>query len=234
MTGNHRQWIFDRLAEALKAAPPAAPERPEPRPLSPDPADDPWPGLEAAVREVAGEFHLVKSAEEALELAAQLCDRHRAAPDTAPRAALWDCPLFDDLGLDRGLTERGVATILPHLSEDAKAATAACDLGFTGADAVLADSGCVVVRARSATPRSVSLLPPVHVAFVNRRDLIAGLDSLPGTIKAMADEQGLLPSGIHLITGPSRTADIELVLILGVHGPKTVHVVGLDFDPSGD
>ncbi len=107
-------------------------------------------------------------------------------------------------------------------------------VGVTGADYGLAESGTLVLLARPARPRSGSLLPPVHVALLREDRILVDLfDLLPrlGTCAETPSARGerrrldVLPTGLVLATGPSRSADIEMSLAVGVHGPGTVHVV---------
>jgi L-lactate dehydrogenase complex protein LldG len=97
---------------------------------------------------------------------------------------------------------------------------AECDLGVTGVDAALPETGTLVLRSAPDRPRVVSLLPRVHLAVLRPAALRADLH------QAFADVQG---DGYSVfVTGPSRTADIELTLTLGVHGPKSLYVWLLD------
>ena len=94
-------------------------------------------------------------------------------------------------------------------------------LGITGAQAALADTGSVGLVHGKGRARLVSLLPPVHVALVS-------VDRLHATLAAVfAAEPDLLRAAANVVfvTGPSRTADIEMTLTRGVHGPRIVHVV---------
>lgn len=94
-------------------------------------------------------------------------------------------------------------------------------VGITGAHAALADTGTVVLVHGEGRPRLASLLPPVHIALV-------GVDRLHATLGALwAREPDMLrqAANVVLVTGPSRTADIEMTLTRGVHGPRFVHVV---------
>ena len=84
----------------------------------------------------------------------------------------------------------------------------------------IAETGSVAVRARPEEPRSLSLLPPVHVVVADRSQLVPDLFDLFAALASAG-----LPSGLALITGPSKTGDIELRLVTGVHGPGEVHVV---------
>lgn len=95
---------------------------------------------------------------------------------------------------------------------------ATADLGITGARAGVALTGSIVVDAGRARGRTASLLPPVHLALLAADALVA----TPGdSWRAMAEP---MPSNVVQITGPSRSADIELILTIGVHGPRTFMV----------
>jgi L-lactate dehydrogenase complex protein LldG len=83
----------------------------------------------------------------------------------------------------------------------------------------LADTGSVVLAASPDEPRAASLLPNVHVTLVSEDVILPGLDEL---FTAVGDD---LPSSLAIVTGPSRSADIEQLLTVGVHGPGEVHVV---------
>lgn len=98
---------------------------------------------------------------------------------------------------------------------------ATADIGITGADYALAATGTLVMLASKENPRKYSLLPPVHIAVVDERKLLASVDELFTIVRMPAD----MTSSMVLITGPSRTADIEQILVRGVHGPGELHVV---------
>lgn len=123
----------------------------------------------------------------------------------------------------------GVANLLTGLGVDVVelgdvAATATADLGITGAAYGIALTGSLVVDSTRAGARTASLLPPIHLALL-RRD---GLLPTPGDLFRHLDERipDGLPSNLVLITGPSRSADIELQLTVGVHGPRKL-IIGL-------
>jgi L-lactate dehydrogenase complex protein LldG len=82
----------------------------------------------------------------------------------------------------------------------------------------------VIVACRPEDPRSVGLLPPVHIAVAQRRQLLPDLFDLFAAYSANGTLPSL-PSCLSVITGPSKTGDIELRLVTGVHGPGEVHVV---------
>lgn len=102
----------------------------------------------------------------------------------------------------------------------------ACDAGLSAAQWGIAESGTLVLESAAERHRLVSLVPPVHVA------VLLGSTILPGLGDALEALDGAAASrAVTLITGPSRTADIELELVVGVHGPRALHVVVLE-EPS--
>jgi L-lactate dehydrogenase complex protein LldG len=124
------------------------------------------------------------------------------------------------------LAERGI-TSLPGVRSgitDREELTSVCatvDIGITSADYALADTGTLVMLASPHEARLVSLLPPAHLAVVPKDRILTGLDELFTLLPKPADAT----SSMVLITGPSRTADIEQILVRGVHGPGQITVV---------
>jgi len=91
--------------------------------------------------------------------------------------------------------------------------------GVSEASWGLADTGSVVLLSSAEEPRARSLLPPVHVSLLHEDRILPGLAEL---FEELGDD---LPSSVAIVTGPSRSADIEQRLVVGVHGPGEVHVV---------
>lgn len=104
-----------------------------------------------------------------------------------------------------------------------KDASASAGLGVTGAIAGLATTGTVVQHSGRAGGRTASLLPPVHLCVLPASRIVA---STAEVLRHLGAQQ--LPSNVALITGPSRSGDIEQIIALGVHGPLEVRVVVLD------
>ena len=100
----------------------------------------------------------------------------------------------------------------------------ASDIGVTGVDYAISETGTCVIIPRAGVSRLVSLLPPVHIALVEKGQVLPSLDEL-FTLRRDDFVNGNLGSYMNLITGPSRSADIEYKLITGVHGPGEVHMV---------
>jgi len=129
------------------------------------------------------------------------------------KATAWETPSLRQLGITEILNSLGVELVSPNAS---KHEMALCDLGITEADYLLPETGTLVLQSSFEKPRAVSLLPRVHLAIVRPEMLRADLHQVFAEAK---DHHYLV-----FITGPSRTADIELTVTLGVHGPKNLYV----------
>ena len=99
----------------------------------------------------------------------------------------------------------------------------ACDAGITACDALVAQTGSVLVTSRSIGGRALTVLPPHHVVIARREQLVADLPAAFALVKSRYAPD--YPSMISFITGPSRTGDIERILVLGAHGPKKLTVL---------
>ena len=99
------------------------------------------------------------------------------------------------------------------------------DIGVTGVDYVIAETGTCVILPRKGVSRLTSLVPPVHVAVVEKGQVLETRDDLFALKRQELLEKGDWGSYMSFITGPSRTADIEQTLTIGVHGPGEVHIV---------
>jgi L-lactate utilization protein LutC len=142
------------------------------------------------------------------------------------RRVLLGCePVLERLDLARVLREQDCEVTLTSelLSTNGRERFFAADIAVTGVDYLIAATGSIAMQSRTQQPRFASLLPQVHVAVALYEQLLPDLFDLFDRL----DPQ-LLPSCITLITGPSKTGDIELRLVTGVHGPGEVHVVLLD------
>ncbi|UCC38930.1 MAG: LUD domain-containing protein [Candidatus Aminicenantes bacterium] len=104
------------------------------------------------------------------------------------------------------------------------------NLGISGANLAVAESGTLVIISNEGNARLVTSLPPVHVALVTTEKFVETLEQATSIIKALTiASSGLkLTSYVSFITGPSRTTDIEKELVIGVHGPQEVHIIILD------
>ena len=135
--------------------------------------------------------------------------------------SIWDTDYFKGIGLKKLLRDNGLKTV----TAKSKNRIAKADIGITGADYIIADTGTLVLLTDAKKPRSFSLLPPVHLAIVNKNNFVFDINVLFAILKHRLDTDLEIPSCMTFITGPSRTADIELNLTLGVHGPKELYVL---------
>ena len=95
------------------------------------------------------------------------------------------------------------------------------DVGITTAQAAIAETGTLVLDSSRERNRLVSLVPPVHIAIVDASSIFQTL----GEALAFIHQDGNISPAVTFITGPSRTADIELTLTIGVHGPQELYVI---------
>jgi L-lactate dehydrogenase complex protein LldG len=102
------------------------------------------------------------------------------------------------------------------------------DAGVTAAAAGIADTGTLLLRPGADEPRTLSLVPPVHVAVLHASTLYA---SLTAALRALAP-QADMPANLLLVSGPSKTADIQQTLAYGAHGPKALVVVVVHDRPA--
>src|SRR2546421_4243424 len=133
------------------------------------------------------------------------------------RIALSDAPLVSELA--RGVAAEEVQ-ICPPVSE-----LFSCDVGVTMAQAAVAETGTLILESEKERHRLVSLLPPTHIAIVRSNDICL---TIGDALKRLRGRKEEMSRAITFITGPSRTADIELTLTVGVHGPKELYVIVLD------
>jgi L-lactate dehydrogenase complex protein LldG len=135
--------------------------------------------------------------------------------------ALPASKLLDPLEVAPQLRAAGITA---HRWDDLTAdAVYEIDAGVTDVYAAVAETGSLVVRASPQHGRVLSLVPPIHIAIVQPRDLVGDLLDLMRKL-----EREGTTSGTTVITGPSKTTDIEGNLVVGVHGPGQVHVLLLE------
>ena len=194
-----------------------------------------WPQALERFREefelVAGVFHRVANMDEVPGVIGRIAQERRATSVLS-----WH-PGALGLDLRASLGAAGFSvTVAPEGDPDGAAreshrgAAARAEIGVTGVDWALAETGTLVLVSGRGRPRSTSLLPATHVAVFGRDRLVESLDQLGVMLEGLHVNPALSMSGavINFITGPSRTADIELTLTRGVNGPKEVHAIFVD------
>lgn len=108
------------------------------------------------------------------------------------------------------------------LNIDVRTARADDPIGITGVYCALAETGTLMLLSSPATHAATSLLPETHIALVPASRIVRCMEDAWDLLRA---EHGKLPRQVAFVSGPSRTADIEMTLVLGIHGPYRVHII---------
>jgi L-lactate dehydrogenase complex protein LldG len=148
-------------------------------------------------------------------------------PDAVARylGALQLSPLLADQKATTGVCWPALADLdwaRAGLAIEARPATGNDRLGISGTFCAIAETGTLVVLSGADTPTGTTLLPDTHVAVVRRERIVAGMEEAFALVRR---ECGAMPRAINMISGPSRTGDIEQTIVLGAHGPYRVHIL---------
>jgi L-lactate dehydrogenase complex protein LldG len=220
----NREIILSRIREALKVVAPhpadggdtaGAPPLPaSPQKWLPPTGETLEEHIELFRRNAEGlmvEFHACANLGEAIQHVKNL------AASGWKKIGRHSGELTDAVARELGLTE--VRTDGGYAVNDLES----CDAGLTECEALVAQTGSVLVSAPGAGGRALSVLPPHHVVLARRQQVTPDL----GTALQHVQEKfkGQFPSFLSFISGPSRTGDIERILVLGAHGPKKLTVL---------
>ncbi len=234
-----RAEFFSRISAEMVKTRGLFPARTAPRPADPRAVADTirrelaerWPAaLERFRREferVGGVFYRVAAFADVPQVVAGIAREREVR-----RLVAWDARALGG-DLLSALEARGLDPVaMPpgEVSAEERArlrrVVADAELGLTGADLAIAETGTLVLRSGAGRPRSTSLLPPCHIAVFDRAALVESLGQAGVVLELWHREEPPGTGGaVNFITGPSRTADIELTLTRGVHGPKEVHAI---------
>ena len=162
-----------------------------------------------ALQNLNGKTYVAPGGQDACRYVFEITQGREAVASNAPFLA--ECGITGLAGVRSGVSDR----------LELRELCARAPVGITSADYALAETGTLVMLSSQEEARMVSLLPPVHVAVVPVERLLTGLDELLTLLPVPSRRT----SSMVLITGPSRTADIEQILVRGVHGPGQIHVV---------
>jgi L-lactate dehydrogenase complex protein LldG len=169
---------------------------------------------------------------------------HRIAPDAkletfvekvlsvgeSCSVALSDGCAIRDSGLREWLTNSGIE-VLSTLSDsqtsqkDYVRKLLDARIGITQVDYAIAETGTLVLISGAEQHRLLSLVPPVHICLLHARQIVPTLGSVLTRLEQRFATGDITPRAVTMITGPSRTADIEHTLTMGVHGPVALHVL---------
>jgi L-lactate dehydrogenase complex protein LldG len=168
--------------------------------------------MTARLEALSGRVVRVKTVQAAGAWVAEALANRTAIASNAP--FLEACGVTRIPGIQSGVTDR----------DKLRQHCATVDVGISSADYALADTGTLVMLSSQNEARMISLLPPAHIAVLPVTRILTGLDELLSVVPNAAS----VTSSMVLITGPSRTADIEQILVRGVHGPGQLTAVLVD------
>jgi L-lactate dehydrogenase complex protein LldG len=199
-----------------------------PPPFVHPPHDDLLAQFASELAKLEGFPHRCADVSEALDSIRTILQRHQATGVVA-----WDLDQIGLPGLDTLFAELGVRALDGDIIGPKRAARLQAIepalVCISGAHAGIAESGTLVLRSGKGRGRLASLIAPVHIALLRRAQIVRGLGA---ALALLAQQHGpdlfVDSSNLTLISGPSRTGDIELTLTLGVHGPREIHVVLID------
>ena len=208
---NSREVILEKIRSGLgRTSGQPVPPPPPVRIAIPDvPVEQRIQTMFEKIEALAGKTYLAASKEGARDYVAKLVEGRDGVCSNDP--FLSECGITALPNIASGLTDR----------EELRAHCATRAVGVTSATYTLSDTGTLVMMFGEAEARLVSLLPPVHCAVVPRQRILTGLDEFLSLHPQPVEDR----SSTVFITGPSRTADIEQILVRGVHGPGEIHVV---------
>ena len=229
----NEQEFLARVSQRLARRSPAEAGRPQWQRPAPIPAVGPEDPEALAARfqeeleRLSGKCYRVASAAEVAPLIISIL---KANGLTGGSIVRWNDPTLEGLGLDEALTAAGF-TVTPFAhGEPGRPQVELAErsvAGITGVDAAIAETGTLVMGSsrigEAGAPgrgRTVSLLPPIHFAVVRKEHFVYTAVQVFRRLAA-----GPMPSQVIFASGPSRSADIENDLSIGVHGPGQVHVV---------
>ena len=180
-----------------------------------------FPEFEKRAQAAAAEIFRVKTAVEAQEIVSNLVKF-----TNAKKVVVADSQLQQAAGINNKLESMGVTvyTDIVDISEHAETA----DIGISTIEFGIAETGSVCMDGYAFESRLVSMLPPLHIAFMNSNHVVLGITEAFDIISKVYDN-----GYISFITGPSRTSDIERVLTIGVHGPSRFVVIAIDEEVAG-
>ena len=170
------------------------------------------------VERVKGVVHAAESEDDARHILRELLTSHNVV-----RATMWDERYMPLPNVEATLSELNIARVQ---GDNESVATA--EAGITGADWAIAATGTLVLSSGAGRSRMASLLPPMHIAVVTTDQLVPRLEDYIAAQRADRVEIFRTSSNVTLITGCSRTSDIEMQPVFGVHGPLELHIILID------
>ncbi len=188
---------------------------PKPRRREPERIEDPPARFIEELEALGGHGKRVEGLKEARDYVVAL-----AREREAKLLARWDVEMLEALGADEPLREAGLEVALWRGLSDFREVSGKADIGLSTAAWAIAETGSLVLEHGPGRGRTVTLLPPSYVAVLPAQKV---LRTVPEAIGKYAGNA--LPANVCFHTGPSRSGDIEMSLVVGMHGPGDVHVL---------
>jgi L-lactate dehydrogenase complex protein LldG len=221
-TSKAKQEIFERIRSAQRRAAPGAVDEAEARDYlaqhSPGPQPAAYGDRLAQFRAMAERMSSTVESIGSLHEAPPAVARYLAGQGIAPQAVVW--PALRELPWS-------AAGIAAEFRPPRRDESAGSDLvGITGSFCAIAETGTLVLLSSPESPASTHLLPETHVALVAADRVV---DTMEDAFELLRRERGgvdrMMPRAVNMVSGPSRTGDIEQTIVLGAHGPYRVHIL---------
>lgn len=225
---NSRDKILKKLRDARQPFPDAPPRPARYLPVTSIEDTSPDGMLErfrVELEKLSGELFVVEGDDAARDCVLDLLKSHEAE-----RITSWHFKHIPIPKLYTAIKDEGLIVDYPNIHDAEKRAGAIenlekAEVGLTGVDAVAATTGTLILSMGEGKGRIPSVLPPVHIAIAELDQFVPRIEDWLAKVRASGDTVLTDSSNILFISGPSRTADIEKQLVLGVHGPKRLQVV---------
>ncbi|HPK53885.1 MAG TPA: lactate utilization protein [Smithellaceae bacterium] len=173
--------------------------------------------FKAKAEAVGGEVHAFSGKKEALSFILDFLQQESVAEVNGAKALWAECPFLQET--EKEEISRKVCGVGFKIGREA---AASAKIGISQMDWAIADTGTLVQNSTAVDQRLVSTLPDIHIAIISARKI------LPDLATALSRMSPADAAYLTFITGPSRTADIERVLTIGVHGPERLVIVLVD------
>jgi len=220
-TSRAREEIFRRIRSAQSRSAPNAEDRAaaadylERHPAGPQP--EPYADVRAQFNAMALRMaSTVETVASRVEAPAALA-RYLAAQRIAPRAVAW--PALRDLPWNGAGIE---VEFRPPRRDESQGSDL---VGITGAFCAIAETGTLVLLSGTDSPASTHLLPETHVALLAADRIVPTMEHAFELLRRERGGEAMMPRAINMVSGPSRTGDIEQTIVLGAHGPYRVHII---------
>lgn len=222
-----REKILNKLRSARQPFPDAPPRPKVYQPVTVLDDTSPDALIERFVEETRllhGEAFVCEGDDAACDQVMQLLQSHQTT-----HALTWDFKYIPIPGLENAVRDLGITITQPDIQDEFRYETLAgiepAQVGLTGADYAIAATGTLVVSTGPGKGRIATVLPPTHIAVITADQLLPRLENWIAIQRQRHLSLFYDTANVCLITGPSRTGDIEKKLVLGMHGPGEVQIV---------